>query len=283
MMSNTTVYGAGLGYRRSMGRELLQPFEGAPDFLEIAPENWLNVGGRFGKLLREHTERYPFAAHGLSLSIGSPAALDEAFVKAVGQFLKQHQISIYSEHLSYCSDHGHLYDLMPIPFTEEAVDYVAERVRRVQEILGQRLILENVSFYTPLASEMTELEFVTEVIRRADAEMLLDVNNVYVNSVNHGYDPYQFIDQVDAERVRYFHVAGHYVEAEDLIVDTHGADVIDPVWDLLRYATNKIGARPTLLERDFNIPAVVELRSELDQIREIQQSAMEVLDERTVA
>lgn len=261
------VHGAGLGLRRDSIEELLQTAIPQVGFMEVAPENWIGVGGSFGKQLRQFTEKYDFVCHGLSLSIGSPAPLDEAFVKQIGEFLKQHQVKLYSEHLTYCSDDGHLYDLLPIPFTEEAADYVAERIMRVQDILGQRIAMENASYYTPApGSEMQEIDFINAVLTKADCDLLIDINNIYVNSVNHNYDPVEFMQGLPAERIAYAHIAGHYNEAEDLIVDTHGADVIDTVWDLLDKAYDLFGVFPTLLERDFSIPPVAELLKEVDQI-----------------
>jgi len=265
------VSGAGLGLRREKLDEMLTSDLSPVDFMEIAPENWINVGGTFGKKFRQFTEKYDFICHGLSLSIGSPAPLDEDFVKDVGQFLKRHNIKHYSEHLTYCSDDGHLYDLLPIPFTEEAVHYVAERIRRVQDILQQEISMENASYYTPApGKEMQEIEFLNAVLEEADCGLLLDVNNIYVNSVNHLYDPIEFLKQLPAKRIRYGHIAGHYNEDKDLIIDTHGADIIDPVWDILHKAYEHFGVFPTLLERDFNIPAVPELLNEVKQIITIQ-------------
>ncbi|WP_286239813.1 HvfB family MNIO-type RiPP peptide maturase [Neptuniibacter halophilus] len=261
------VAGAGMGFRRSMADTLQEAAPGAFDFLEIAPENWIGLGGRFGKWLRHYTERHPFMAHGLSLSIGSPSELDFEFLKRLKVFLREHNIRGYSEHLSYCSDDGHLYDLMPIPFTEEAVHYVAARIRQVQDLLEQRIAMENVSYYAAPGAEMSELDFLLAVLEEADCDLLLDVNNVYVNSVNHGYDPQAFIRSMPAERIMYLHIAGHYNEAEDLIVDTHGADVVQPVWTLLQHTYDCFGPVPTLLERDFNIPPLVELLQEVDQVR----------------
>jgi uncharacterized protein (UPF0276 family) len=213
------------------------------------------------------TERHDFVTHGLSLSIGSPAPLDEELIKQIGAFMKTHGIRKYTEHLTYCSDDGHLYDLLPIPFTEEAVDYVAERIMRAQDILGQRIGMENASYYTPApGSEMQEIEFINAVLEKADCELLLDINNIYVNSVNHRYDPVEFMKGLPAERITYAHIAGHYNEDDDLIVDTHGADVIETVWDLLDKAYEHFGVFPTLLERDFNIPPVAELLKEVDRI-----------------
>ena len=265
------VSGAGLGLRREKLDEMLESDLSSVNFMEVAPENWINVGGTYGKKFRQFTEKYDFICHGLSLSIGSPAPLDEDFVKDVGQFLTTHNIKHYSEHLTYCSDVGHLYDLLPIPFSEEAVHYVAERIRRVQDILQQEISMENASYYTPApGQEMTEIEFLNAVLTEANCGLLLDVNNIYVNSVNHRYDPIEFLKQLPAERIRYSHIAGHYNEADDLIVDTHGADIIDPVWDILHKAYEHFGVFPTLLERDFNIPPVPELLTEVDQIISIQ-------------
>jgi uncharacterized protein (UPF0276 family) len=268
--SRAAVHGAGLGLRRGLLAPLAQDAPAALGFLEVAPENWMRIGGRLGRAFRALTERYAFATHGLSLSIGGPAPLDEAFVLEIKQFLDRHGIADYTEHLTYCSDDGHLYDLMPIPFTVEAVEYVATRVRRVQELLQRRIALENASYYLPLATDMTELEFIRAVLERADCDLLLDVNNIYVNGINHGYDAAAFLDGLPGERIRYAHIAGHYVEAEDLRVDTHGADVIDPVWSLLHRAYARFGVLPTLLERDFNIPPLPVLMREIEQIRSIQ-------------
>ena len=265
------VSGAGLGLRREKLDEMLEAMKNnnlAPvNFMEVAPENWINVGGTFAKKFRQFTEQYDFMCHGLSLSIGSPAPLDEDFVRDIGKFMDTHGIKHYSEHLTYCSDDGHLYDLLPIPFTEEAVHYVAERIRRVQDILQQEISMENASYYTPApGKEMEEVDFLKAVLEEADCGFLLDVNNIYVNSINHLYDPIEFLKQLPQERIRYAHIAGHYNEADDLIVDTHGADVIDPVWDILDKAYEHFGVFPTLLERDFNIPAVPELLQEVKQI-----------------
>lgn len=268
-MAQLPELGAGLGLRRSMLPELdaAAGLEESVDFFEVAPENWLGIGGRLGKTFRRYTERFPFVCHGLSLSIGGPDPLDEIFLTRLRAFLDQHGVLLYSEHLSWCSDGAHLYDLLPIPFTEEAVHHVAARIRRAQDLLGRRIAIENASYYTPLAAEIGESDFIRAILDEADCLLLLDVNNVYVNSVNHRYDARAFIDALPAERIAYLHVAGHYREAEDLIVDTHGADVIDPVWSLLEYSYARIGRRPTLLERDFNIPPLPKLLAELGEVR----------------
>ncbi|MBD3671362.1 MAG: DUF692 domain-containing protein [Gammaproteobacteria bacterium] len=266
------VHGAGLGLKRAFIGSLVDQPSDAIDFLEIAPENWIGVGGEYGQQLRTLTERTPFICHGLSLSIGSPAPLDEAFLYKLKKFLNEHNIRCYSEHLSYCSDDGHLYDLMPIPFTEEAVHYVAERIKRVQDILERPIAMENVSYYAAPGKQMEEIDFLNAVLDEADCRLLLDVNNIYVNSVNHRYDAEAFLKALPGERIDYIHVAGHYVEEEDLLVDTHGADVIDPVWELLEKAYAEFGVIPTMLERDFNLPPLEQLINEVQAIRNRQQN-----------
>ena len=274
----TALTGAGLGLRRGFMRALdrEQALESRVDFLEVAPENWIDVGGRFARLFRSYTERFPFVCHGLSLSLGSPAPLDLEFLRAVKRFLDEHGIGVYTEHLSACSDTGHLYDLMPIPFSGDAVRYVADRVRRVQDALERRIAVENISYYAtpPVSGEaLSELEFVNAVVEEADCLLLLDVNNIYVNSINFGYDPSAFLRGLPGDRAAYVHVAGHHREAEDLRIDTHAAAVIDPVWRLLEEAYRLYGPLPTVLERDFNFPPVESLLAEVAKIRDIQAAA----------
>lgn len=263
----TNSKSAGLGLRRSMLPQFAEAVPEALDFVEVAPENWIGIGGRLGKQFRAVTEGTPLYLHGLSLSIGGPAPLDRNLVKAIRGFIAEHQAVAYSEHLSYTSDGGQLYDLLPLPLTEEAVRHTAARVREVQDILGQRMALENVSYYLTQKRDLGEAEFVKAVLEEADCDLLLDVNNVYVNSVNHGDAPMDFIRAMPPERVRYLHVAGHHREADGVIVDTHGADVIDPVWALLGETYALLGPRPTLLERDFNIPPMETLLAEVAQIK----------------
>lgn len=264
------ISGAGLGLRRSLLDTLEQSTPDDIQFMEVAPENWINLGGRLGKKFRRYTERFPFVCHGLSLSIGSPAPLNTELLHAIKKLMQEHGIRYYSEHLSYCSDDGQLYDLLPIPFTEEAVDYVAARIQQAQDILGQRIAIENSSYYCAPQQEMSESEFINAVIKKADCALLLDVNNIYVNSINHRYDPFEFLASLPGERTAYIHIAGHYEEAQDLRVDTHGTAVIDPVWALLEKSYALFGVKPTLLERDFNIPPLPELMSELDFIKQRQ-------------
>ncbi|HEY6986282.1 MAG TPA: DUF692 domain-containing protein [Rhodanobacteraceae bacterium] len=266
------VHGAGLGLRRALLGALRDEPDAPIDFFEIAPENWIGVGGHLGRTLRAFTERHPFVCHGLSLSLGGNDPLDETLLARIRRLLDAHGIAIYSEHLSYCADGGHLYDLMPIPFTDEAVHHVAGRIRQTQDILGQRIAVENVSYYAAPGQAMREIDFVNAVLAEADCDLLLDVNNIYVNSINHRYDPDAFLDALPGERVAYIHVAGHYDEAPDLKVDTHGARVIDPVWRLLERAYAKVGVKPTLIERDFNFPPLAELVGEVAHARALQQA-----------
>ncbi len=268
--SQYPVHGAGLGLRRPIADQLMADPPSDVDFMEVAPENWIHVGGALARKLRFFTERYPFVIHGLSLSIGAPSPLNEQLVRDIKQFMSEHNIRMYSEHLSYCGDDGQLYDLMPIPFTEEAVSYVAGRVRRVQDILEQRMALENVSYYAPIDTSMSEREFLLAVLEEADCDLMLDINNIVVNSINHRYDPSEFLQAMPAERICYFHLAGHYVEDEDLRIDTHGTPVDEQAWSLLAEAYDRFGPVPTLLERDFNFPPLEELLDEVRRIRTLQ-------------
>ncbi|NVK21106.1 MAG: DUF692 domain-containing protein [Kangiellaceae bacterium] len=269
--NNFPVSGAGLGLRREFIDEFEQLKNSNVSFMEVAPENWLPFGGRLQEKFAQYAEQFPFVIHGLSLSIGGPSALDTQFVKDVAKFMRDYNIRCYSEHLSYCSDDGHMYDLMPIPFTEEAVHYVADRIKQVQDIIGQRLAMENVSYYAAPGQEMSEIEFTKAVLEEADCDLLLDINNIYVNSINHNYDAKDFLLALPKERIAYSHIAGHYDEADDLKVDTHGADVKADVWSLLDIAYEQFGVFPTLLERDFNIPSMPKLLSEVEQIRALQE------------
>lgn len=266
--------GAGLGLRRALMGPLQSMDQDAVDFMEVAPENWIGVGGRFGRQFRALAERYPLILHGLSLDIGGPDPIDTELVSGVRKLMEEVGATLYSEHLTYCAAQGHLYDLLPLPFTEEAVHHVAERVRQVQDIIGAPIALENASYYAQAHTELSESEFICAVLAESGCDLLLDVNNIYVNSINHRYDPLDFLDALPLERARYIHIAGHFDEAEDLKVDTHGADVIDPVWTLLAQVYARLGPLPTLLERDFNFPPLEELLLEVDRIRELQQPAI---------
>lgn len=274
------IHGAGLGLKRELMLPL-QKHHGHPvlehlQFVEIAPENWIDAGGKYAADLVWFAERYPIACHGLCLSLGGPDPLNVDFLHQVKRFLNDFEIPLYTEHLSYCSDiaNGYIYDLLPIPFTEEAVHYVAQRIRQAQDILGRQIAVENASFYVAApVSEMDESCFINAVLSEADCNLHLDINNVYVNSVNFAFDPYAFIDQMPASRIVYGHIAGHLQVETDLLVDTHGEPVIEPVWQLLDYAYRKLGVFPTLLERDTQIPSLAEVMQEVERIHDYQKES----------
>ncbi len=267
--------GAGLGLRRTLINEMKQHkviLDDMVDFLEVAPENWMQLDGNLKKQFEYFSNSYTMVAHGLSLSIGSCDPLDIDFLLHLKQFFKEFNIQAYSEHLSACSYDGHMYDLMPVPFTREGVNYISERINIVQDILECPLILENVSFYTPIDCQMSELEFYLSVIDKSNCQILLDVNNVYVNSVNHKYDAKAFIESLPSDKIVYGHIAGHSNRENDLIIDTHASGVIEPVWELLEHAYQLHGVFPTLLERDFNFNGLAPLLDEVNRIKRIQTS-----------
>ena len=286
MPTLANIAGVGLGLKRELipqikaahGKELIANI----NFVEIAPENWVGAGGKAAADLAWFVERYPIACHGLCLSLGGPDPLNVGFLKLVKQFLSANKIPLYTEHLSYCSDiqhgeAGYLYDLLPIPFTEEAVKYVAQRIRQTQDILGQRIAVENTSYYASAPiSTMDEMTFLNAVLTEADCLLHLDINNIYVNSVNFGFDATDFLRQIPRERIIYSHIAGHLQIGKNILVDTHGENIIDPVWALLDEAYKLFGTFPTLLERDTNIPPLAELMQEVNKIANYQACAKEL-------
>ncbi len=261
----------GLGFRRDLSEDLLSlDAISKPAFVELAPENWVNLGGYWGKVLKSVAEKYPITCHGLSLSIGSPDELNWDFIKEMKTFLKEHSISIYSEHLSYSQcNNAHLFDLLPIPFREDAVKHIVERIKQVQDFLEMPIALENVSYYTPVAAEMSEAEFISAIVNESGCHLLLDVNNVYVNAFNHNYNAEKFIEQLPLDKVSYIHMAGHEKVADDLIIDTHGQAIISEVYQLFESTLEKIKPVPVLLERDFNFPEFHEILSEVNQLEQI--------------
>ena len=276
MANLADIKGAGLGLKRELIPQIQSRYN-TPEianihFLEIAPENWIGAGGKSAHDLAWFMERYPIVCHGLCLSLGGLKPLNTDFLKQVKTFMAAHKIPLYTEHLSYCGDtQGLLYDLLPIPFTEEAVKYVAARIRQAQDVLGQRIGIENASFYaaSPI-SEMDEATFLKAVLDEADCLLHLDINNIYVNSVNFNFDAHALLRQIPKEKIVYAHIAGHLQGKPDLLVDTHGEDIIDPVWALLDEAYRLFGTFPTLLERDTNIPPLAELLPEINKIAEYQ-------------
>jgi uncharacterized protein len=263
----------GIGYRKDFGSAFLESDVLDPAFVEVAPENWIDIGGYWKKEFSKVADKYPIYTHGLSLSIGSPDPIDWDFLKKIKSFMQEWDVKVYSEHLSYSKcDNAHIYDLLPIPFREDAVKHISKRIKEVQDFLGRKLVIEIVSYYTPVAAEMSEVEFINSILKESDCELLFDINNVYVNAFNHNYDPKQFIEQLDLSSVKYIHMAGHEKVSDDLIIDTHGQAIIDPVYDLFEFAISKLDQPvPVLLERDFNIPEMEELAAEMNQLESICQ------------
>lgn len=274
----------GIGFRKDFAEELIQSNMLKPSFIEVAPENWIGVGGFWKKQLMKALEKYPLYTHGLSLSIGSPDDLDMNLLKNIKSFLKETNAQVYSEHLSYskCAN-AHLYDLLPIPFTEDAVKHVSARIRQVQDFLEQKMAIEIVSYYSPLDPQLSEIEFINAVIQESQCDLLLDVNNIYVNSFNHNYKARDFIDQLPMNKVRYIHMAGHEQVNDTLIIDTHGEPIIDEVFDLFSYTITRLNRDvPVLLERDFNIPEMEILQSELTRIADIKSLALNPIAHATI-
>jgi len=258
----------GIGLRRDISDEIIESSVLTPDFLEFAPENWMGIGGYWNRIRKRAVEKFPVTCHGLSLSLGSPEDLDWDFIKELKVFLDENQVKIFSEHLSYTkSRNAHLYDLLPIPFRQDAVDHVVDRIRQVQDFLERPLAIENVSYYTPVAAEMSEIDFVTEIVERANCKLLLDVNNVYVNAFNHKYDAREYIGKLPLDRVAYIHMAGHEQVEPDLIIDTHGQPIIDPVYELFEWTIQQMKPVPVLLERDYNFEELDQIQSELMNLK----------------
>lgn len=266
--------GFGLGLRPVHYEALLNEHRGSVSWLEVLTENYLIPGGRPLHYLERLRPHYPFALHGVSLSIGSADPLNVDYLREVKALAQRFEAVWISDHLCWTGVDGvNLHDLMPLPYTEEALNHVVTRIAQVQDVLGQRLLLENVSSYVSYPhSEMTEWEFLAEIAQRADCLLLLDVNNVYVSSVNHGFDPHAYLRGIPVERVQQFHLAGHSRHAgcaTEYLIDTHDAPIIEPVWQLYAAAIERFGQVTTMIERDDNIPALEVLLEELTRARSI--------------
>ena len=272
MWSKEVVKGAGLGLRTAFIEEVYN-YDLKPNWFEVAPENWIKKGGYLKKLFEKIRADFPIVCHGLSLSIGSPDPLNFSFLKELKDFLNYYEIEIYSEHLSFSYYNGsNTYDLLPLPFTVEMADYIVEKVKIVQDFLGRQIALENASIYLILEKEIEEHEFIKHIVQNSKCKILLDVNNIYVNSVNHNFDPYLFIDKINPDWIMYYHIAGHDRIEENLIIDTHGQDIIEDVYRLMEYTLKKLGNKPVLLERDNNIPPYNELLDEYKKVKELTES-----------
>lgn len=268
--------GAGLGLSAALLPEILHRHQSGAlqlDFMEIAPENWLGKGGIKAAQLRTLACLLPLVAHGLNLNLGGQKPLDKELILSIKALKRELNIRFYSEHLSWCADDGLFYDLLPLPFTEEAIKHVAARIRQVQDMLECQIGVENISYYLPNnPGDLSEQEFLLGVLNEANCLLHLDVNNLYVNSVNQGVDAKQLIRALPAEKIAYIHIAGHWQESPSLIIDTHGEAVSDPVWELLAFTYAQKGIAPTLLERDFNVPPLDELLAEVGKIHQLQNS-----------
>ena len=275
MSTKTGMTGFGLGLRSDHYGDLLAEPRAKVDWLEILTENYLVPGGPPLANLEKIRARYPVAMHGVSLSIGSSDPLDMDYLEQVKALADRIEPAVVSDHLCWTGYAGlNMHDLLPVPHTEEAIAHIAERVQRVQDKLGRRIALENVSSYVDYSfSAVPEWEFLAAVAKRADYDILLDVNNIYVSSCNHEFDPLAYLAAVPPARVRQFHLAGHENNGTH-IVDTHNAPVIDPVWSLFAEAVRLFGPVPAMIERDANIPPLAELLEEVEAMRAVAGKAM---------
>ena len=269
------VAGIGLGLRHDLATELLERHPKSVAWVEIHPENYIDRGGRYQEMLELAREDWPVVTHGLSTCLGSVEPFDASYLKELGAFLKDLEIPWHSEHLCLGGvDDRFFHDLLPLPFTDEAAQIASKRLTEVRDAIGIPLALENVSYYAPQGPDgLAEADFVVEVLERADAKLLLDVNNIYVNGRNFDFDPKAYLDRIPAERVVQIHVAGHFVRDDGVRIDTHGEPVPNDVYELLDYALRKVGPVPVLLERDNNVPPLDELLSEVDELWKIYRNA----------
>jgi uncharacterized protein (UPF0276 family) len=277
-MENNNL-GFGLGLRTDHFVDVLEQ-QPAVDWFEILSENFMVAGGKPKHFLHRVRRDYPLVMHGVSLSIGSTDALDMRYLQQLKELAAEVEPEWISDHLCWTSVGGvNSHDLLPLPYSEEAIEHVAARVRQVQDFLGRQILLENVSSYlTYVESGCSEWDFVSEVARRADCFILLDINNIYVSARNHGFEPMEYINAIDPERVRQFHLAGHS-DYGDYVIDTHDHAVADPVWELYRKALQRFGAVSTMIERDDNIPPLQELVAELDLARDIAGQVLPTLQQ----
>lgn len=261
--------GFGLGLRPEHYNDILTT-NPAVDWFEILTENYMSVGGVPLHYLNEISERYPIVLHGVSLSIGSTDKLDYAYLDKLKLLINQVKPKWISDHLCWTGIDGlNMHDLLPLPYTQETIKHLVNRIRMVQDYLGQQILLENVSSYlTYTDSEMSEWEFLNTVANEADCNILLDVNNVYVSAFNHKFDPLEYIKGISANRVYQIHLAGHH-NLGKYILDTHDAPIIGNVWDLYRDTIKTIGQVSTMIERDDNIPPLNQLVNELNYARRI--------------
>lgn len=267
------IEGIGLGFRQVFAKALLETKRRPPDFLEVIPENWMFAGGYKTKLIDEARERFPIIPHSVSLNVGGVDALDATFLDASRAFGRRIGTPFWSDHVCWASVDGRpLHDLLPLPFTEEAADNLGHRAHEAAKRFELPLVLENATYYVKLPSDphLDELGFIKACVERSGCELLLDVNNVYVNSLNHHFDAKAFIDQMPLDRVRYLHLAGHTRRPDGVVIDTHVGPIIEPVWELYRHTLRRAGRLlPTLIEWDQDIPELDVVLDEVDKARDV--------------
>lgn len=268
--------GIGLGLRRELASQTLES-RSRIDWLELVPENYMGLGGACRERLESASEQFPLVTHGINLSIGSTDDLNTEYLSKLKKLLDFIDAPWFSDHLCFTSCDGiYMHDLLPLPRSKEAINLIAEKVKRVQGTIGRPFLLENISYYMNVpGSEMNDSQFLAEVVEKADCGLLLDVNNVYVNSLNHGFDPFQYLDQIPLQRTVQMHVAGHK-QGTDYVIDTHGAAVIEPVFELLQYVLERVDVNGVMLERDQNFPEFEDILLEVDRIRQISDAAAKV-------
>lgn len=266
-----SVQGIGIGLRQTIADALFASDLPELKFLELHPENYVARGGRFFSMLERAEARWPLLTHGLTLGFGAVEPAEPGYVRQLKALLDRVHAPWHSEHLCFSSADGvMLHDLLPLPFRRESVNTAVARICELRDSLERPIAIENVSYYAhPGVQEMDEADFLLEVLDKSNAKLLLDVNNVFVNSKNHRFDARRFLDRMPSERVLQVHVAGHSVRPDGLIIDTHGEAVRDEVYALLEYALERIGPVPVLLERDQGFPAFAELAAEVRRLHEI--------------
>lgn len=269
---NLPELGIGLGLRRELAMDTLAHRDSI-DWLEMIPENYMDIGGATRERLEAVKALFPLVSHGINLSIGSVDDLNQDYLKSLKRLLDELNCPWFSDHICFTSFDGiYMQDLLPMPFSKEAVNHIAERARRVQDFVGRPFLLENISFYMHMPGcEMAETDFIWEILEKADCGLLLDVNNVYVNSLNYGFDPCEYLRKLPLERAVQIHVAGHK-KIGDQIIDTHGEAVVQPVFDVLKFALENSRVKAVMLERDQNFPDFDELLDELAELRRIANS-----------
>ncbi len=270
------LVGVGVGLRMDMAKAFLEARPKNVRFVEVHPENYIGRGGRYPAMLEAAREHYPVITHGLTMCFGSPDPFDREYLSHLRSFLRDLEVPWHSDHLCFGGVGGRfVHDLLPLPFTDDAAALAVTRLCEARDVLGLPLAIENVSYYAPVADDaLDEAGFVREVLERADAKLLLDVNNIYVNSRNFGFDPYAYLDRIPADRVVQIHVAGHLVRPDGLRIDNHGEPVCEEVFTLLEHALRRTGPRPVLLERDNDIPPLEVLLAEVDALTAIYDRAV---------